>query len=127
NFEAYGALILPWRAVDQGGHLLREEPFEGISEAYAYVGMPAPKTLTLESWRSGFRVIEDTRVIPPLARSALDRSSQEADAIFVRCHHNEIHNWKIERSIFLDLSDPFVEMPCPIGSFGIFPRDAPWY
>ena len=29
--------------------------------------------------------------------------------------------------IFLELSDPFAEMPCPLGSFGIFPRGAFWY
>jgi hypothetical protein len=29
--------------------------------------------------------------------------------------------------LFLELTDPFVEMPQPFGTFGIFPRGVSWY
>jgi hypothetical protein len=127
DFEAYGALVLPWRAVDHEGHGLAKGPFETIAEAYARLGLSTPKPVTLERWQTDCRVVEDVRTIPPLARSAFDRFSDQADTVFVRCHHNEVHNWRIESSIFLELSDPFAEMPCPLGSFGIFPRGGSWY
>jgi len=130
GLEAYGALVLPWRGyleTSTGWHRLRDEPFEGIGEAYTYLGRPVPSPLTLDAWQSDFRILEDVRTLRPLARSALDHFSRDADAIFVRCHHVEIHNWVIDRGLFLALSDPFVEMPQPFGTFGIFPRGVPWF
>ena len=129
--QAYCALVLPWRAqvkAASGWHDVRDYPFDGISEAYAYLGKPVPSPLTLDSWHADFRVTEDVRVVPPLARSALDQFSRTTDVVFIRCHHDgDIHNWKIERALFLELPDPFTEMPQPFGSFGIFPRGGPWY
>ena len=129
--EAYCALVLPWRAYVEGAtgwKEVRDEPFEGIAEAYEYLAKPVPRPLTLDVWHTDFRIIEDVRVLPPLARSALDQFSCGADVVLIRCHHDpEIHNWKIDRALFLELPDPFSEMPQSFGTFGIFARSGPWY
>jgi|SoiMethySBSTD1v2_1073268.scaffolds.fasta_scaffold187139_3 hypothetical protein len=131
DFEAYGALVLPWRAYLETStgswNRVRDEPFDSISEAYTYLGRPVPSPLTLDIWKSDFRMIEYTRTVPPLARSALGQFSRDADAIFIRCHGVERHDWAIDRELFLALPDPFVEMPQPFGDFAIFPRGVPWF
>jgi len=130
NAQAYCAFILPWHAYldgTSGWRSVRDVPFESIAEAYEYLGMPIPHPLTLDSWKTDFKMLETTRELPPLARFVLDRFSRNADAIFVRCHHVEVHNWRIDRALFHELPDPFLEMPQPFGTFGIFPRGASWY
>lgn len=128
--QAYCAFILPWNAHlegTSGWQSVRDDPFESIADAYEYLKMPLPRPLTLDSWHTDFRIMETTRELPPLARVILDRFSRGADAVFVRCHHVEVHNWRIDRALFLELTDPFVEMPQPFGTFGIFPRGVSWY
>ena len=129
--EAYCALILPWKAFVEGpsGWLrVREECFDGIAEAYDYMRLPMPDRLTLDAWHADFRMLEDTRAIPPLALAALDRFSNGSKSIFVQCHHGEdVHNWEIERNLFLSLEDPFAEMPQPFGTIEVFPGGAPWF
>jgi hypothetical protein len=129
--EAYCAFVTPWKAYVEGAtgwRSVREEPFDGIPEAYEYAGLPVPDPLTLDAWHADFRMIEQERIVPPLVRAALDRYSGGADTVFVRCHWGEeIHNWRIDRALFLELPDPFVEMPQPFGTIAIFPRGAPWF
>ena len=129
--EAYCAVVTPWKAYLKGasGWLpVREDPFDGLPEAYEAVGLPTPDPLTLDAWHDDFRIIEQERLIPPLMRAAIDRFSQDADAIFVRCYHgNDVHNWQIDRTLFFELPDPFVEMPQPFGTITIFPRSTPWF
>jgi hypothetical protein len=77
----------------------------------------------------GFQDDRTGKGVPPLVRAALERFSRGADAVFVRCHdgEEEVHNWQIDRALFCELPDPFVEMPQPFGTIAIFPRGAPWF
>jgi hypothetical protein len=129
--EAYCAVVTPWKAYVEeasGWVPVRDDPFDEIPEAYRSVGRPAPDPLTLDAWHEDFGMIEQERVVPPLVRVALDRFSGNADAVFVRCYDgNDVHNWRIDRSLFFELPDPFVEMPRPVGTITIFPRDTPWF
>jgi hypothetical protein len=100
--QAYCAFILPWHAhLDgtSGWQSVRDDPFESIADAYEYLNMALPRPLTLDSWHTDFRIMETTRELPPLARVILDRFSRGADAVFVRCHHVEVHNWRIDRAL----------------------------
>ncbi len=129
--EAYCAVVTPWKAYVEeafGWVPVRDDPFDEIPEAYRSVGRHAPDPLTLDAWHEDFRMIEQERVVPPLVRVALDRFSGNADAVFVRCYDgNDVHNWRIDRSLFFELPNPFVEMPRPVGTITIFPRDTPWF
>ena len=82
--EAYCAVVTPWKAYVEGtsGWLpVRDDPFDGLPEAYEAVGLPTPDPLTLDAWHDDFRIIEQERVIPPLVRTALDRFSGDADVV----------------------------------------------
>ena len=128
--EAYAAFTLPWNAYTPGGFRVGDphEPFETIAEAYERINLPVPQPLTLAAWRADFRIYEDRRLLPPLVRSTLDRFSAGADWIFARCWHGQdLYDLKIERGLFLELEDPFIELPQPYGFTAIFPNGVAWY
>lgn len=132
NFEAYGAVITPWKASDgERIHPLGSgSNFRGLTEGYRYFGREVPRQLDLERWHDDFRIIEQAKTLPPLFRAIIDRCSDHVGAIYVRCYpgfDTPVFNWKIERNIFFALDDPFNEMPHPRTDFQVFPEGAQWF
>src|SRR5437879_9751510 len=103
NFESYCAVVTPWRAHVDGRSLV----FEDFDHAYALFEKPRPANLTLEGWHDDFQILEFSHELPALLRDLLRKFSRDARSVFVRCDHGgETNYWKIERDIFLELSDP---------------------
>jgi len=128
SYEAFCAVSLPWEATfDSESHHL----FFGFREGYHFLKKPVPEPLTLSAWHSDFKFVEANREVPPALRELLNRSAASADLVFVRCSRSQdprdCYHWAIERALFLELSDPFWEMPYRFGHFDIFPRGAAWY
>jgi hypothetical protein len=127
NYASYCVVSLPWEATFDGDSHL----FFDFGEAYRFLKKPVPQPLTLSRWHADFKLIEANREIPPALRETLSRHAALADLIFVRCSRSLDppinYHWTIERSMFLELNDPFQEMPYQLGHFDIFPRGAAWY
>lgn len=123
NYDRYCAVLLPWEVCIDG----ERYALETFNAAYTILKRPIPRPLTLTTWHHDFRVSESSREISPILRSLLGRFSKGADLVFVRCSHVEEYYWTIDRALFLELVDPFWEMPQRFGHFDVFPRGASWY
>src|SRR3990172_3339924 len=120
-YDRYCAVLLPWQVISDG----ESHPFFGFREAYHFFHKSVPQPLTLSRWHDDFKVFEANREIPAALRGLLNRFAASADLVFVRCCRSadpkDFHYWTIERALFLELSDPFWEMPHRFGHFDIFP------
>ena len=132
NFDAYGAVVTPWKTSDERGF---HPPgtgnnFTGVAEAYCYFSREVPRPVTLDRWHDDFCVIEQEKTLPALFRSIMDRVSSHVQVIYVRCYADfdaVVFNWKIDRALFFALDDPFLEMPYPRTDFQIFPEGGGWF
>jgi len=126
-YDRYGVVALPWEVRSDGESYV----FTGFREGYEFFKKPVPEPLTLTRWHNDFEFLEAERDIPPTLRGLLNQFAASVDVVFVRCSRSadpkDAYYWTIERELFLELSDPFTEMPHHFGHFDIFPRGAPWY
>ncbi len=100
DFEGYAAILLPW--VAYRGQIRYD--VEGIAEAYRSFGLTVPEERSLDAGT---------------AKTVFVRSESYA--------FDEPTYWAIERKLFLELEDPFSEIPHTGGFYAIFPAGGRWY